>query len=56
VQVMLNGQEVVDTSTTYYPYKYETNPGLTRRTGYIGLQDHGGGVEFRNLRIKPLAE
>ena len=54
VTVVLNGQEVVDTNTTYYPYKYDTHPGLTRRTGYIGLQDHGGGVEFRNIRIKPL--
>ena len=56
VKVVLNGQEVVETNTTYYPYKYEAHPGLTRRTGYIGLQDHGGGVEFRNIRIKPLAQ
>ena len=55
VKVILNGQEVVDTSTTYYPYKYGTHPGLTRRTGYLGLQDHGGGVEFRHIEIKALA-
>jgi 3-keto-disaccharide hydrolase len=56
VKVVLNGQEVVDTSTTYYPYKYQSHPGLTRSSGYIGLQDHGGGVEFRNIRIKPLVD
>jgi len=54
VKVVLNGQEVVDTNTTYYPYLYETHPGLTRRRGYIGLQDHGSKVEFRNIRIKSL--
>jgi len=56
IKVILNGQKVVDTNTTYYSYKYETHPGLTRRTGYIGLQDHGGGVEFRSIRIKQRAK
>jgi hypothetical protein len=54
VKVVLNGQKVVDTNTTFYPYMYDRHPGLTRRTGYIGLQDHGGGVEFRNIRIESL--
>lgn len=56
VKVILNGQKVIDTNTTYYPYKYETHPGLTRRSGYIGLQDHGGGVEFRHIEIKSLVQ
>jgi len=56
VRVILNGEKVVDTNTTYFPYKYETHPGLTRRRGYIGLQDHGGGVEFRDIRIKSLTD
>ena len=54
INVVLNGREVVDTNTTYFPYKYEAHPGLARTRGYIGLQDHGGGVEFRNITIKPL--
>ncbi len=54
IRVVLNGQEVIDTNTTYFPYKYEVHPGLARTRGYIGLQDHGGGVEFRNITVKPL--
>ena len=54
IKVILNGQKVVDTNTTYYPYKYDRHPGLTRRAGYVGLQDHGGGVEFRNIHVESL--
>lgn len=24
------------------------------RSGYIGVQDHGGGVEFRNIKVRPV--
>lgn len=51
VTVSLNGQQVVDTEVTYYPYLYERHPGLTRRTGYIGLQVGAGTIEFRNIHI-----
>jgi hypothetical protein len=54
VQVVLNGQKVVDTNVTYYPYKASAHPGLTREGGYIGLQNHGSRVEFRNIRIQEL--
>lgn len=54
IGVALNGRKVVDADTTFYPYLYETHPGLTRRRGYIGLQHHSG-VEFRNIAIQPLA-
>lgn len=54
VKIVLNGERIVDTNTTYYPYLYETHPGLTRPRGYIGLQGHGGRVAFRNIRIKEL--
>ena len=55
IGVALNGRKVVDTDTTFYPYLYETHPGLTRTRGYIGLQHHSG-VEFRNIAIEPLAK
>ena len=54
VKVAVNGQKVIDTDMTFYPYKAETHPGLTRRSGYIGLQNHGSKVEFRNIRLRPL--
>jgi hypothetical protein len=53
IAVVLNGRKVVDAETTFYPYLYETHPGLTRQRGYIGLQHHSG-VEFRNITIEPL--
>ncbi len=54
IEVVLNGQKVIDTNVTYYPYKAGTHPGLSRESGYIGLQNHGSRVEFRNIRIKEL--
>ena len=56
VEVVLNGRKIIDTNTTYFPYLYETHPGLTQKRGYIGLQDHGSPVEFRNIHLEPLAK
>ncbi len=56
VRVILNGEKVIDTNVTYYPYKLDTHPGLRRQRGYIGLQNHGSRVEFRNVRIRELSE
>jgi hypothetical protein len=54
IQVSLNGEKIVDTDVTYFPYKADSHPGLTRNGGYIGLQNHGNRVEFRNIRIRVL--
>ena len=56
VRVALNGQKVIDTCLDYYPYKFNTHPGLTRRSGYIGLQNHGSKIEFRDVRLRDLEE
>jgi hypothetical protein len=53
VGVALNGKQVVDTDVTFYPYLYERHPGLTRRSGYIGLHVESGAIEFRNIHIEP---
>ncbi len=56
IEVVLNGQKIIDTNVTYYPYKAEAHPGLMRDGGYIGLQNHGSRVEFRNIQIRELPE
>ncbi len=56
IQVAVNGEKVIDTYVTYYPYKYDSHPGLTRERGYIGLQSHGSRVEFRNIQIRELPD
>jgi 3-keto-disaccharide hydrolase len=40
-----------DGTTNKFKYAYKDLP----RRGYIGFQDHGGKVWFRNVKIKPLA-
>jgi hypothetical protein len=56
IAVALNGEKVIDTNMTYYPHKLDTHPGLARRRGYIGLQNHGSRIEFRNIRIRALPQ
>jgi hypothetical protein len=56
VKIELNGKTVIDTDLRYYPYKYDTHPGLKRQRGYIGLQNHGSRIEFRNIKIKELPD
>jgi len=55
VRVAVNGRKVIDTDTSFYPNKVATHPGLMRRSGYIGLQNHGSKIEFRNIRLRPLS-
>ena len=64
ITIELNGEKVVETDLNEY-----TTPGMNPdgtknkfkyawkympRKGHIGLQDHGGKVWFRNIKIKPL--
>lgn len=49
VRVWMNGEQIVDVDLDEYP---ELRSRLPR--GYIGLQNHGVPVEFRNVRIKEL--
>lgn len=57
VAVVLNGRKVVDADLDKPlkdPAVAKEHPGLTRKTGRIGLQSHTDRVEFRNLRIKEI--
>ena len=49
VTITLNGEKVVDADMSAFP-DLKDRP----RKGYIGLQNHGSGLEFRNARLKVL--
>ncbi len=54
VQVTLNGTRIVDADLDQHADKVETHPGLRRTGGYIGLQNHGSRLDYRNLRVRAL--
>jgi hypothetical protein len=49
ISVIFNGEKVIDADTS-------KNPDMAKRPkrGFIGLQNHNSGVEFRNIVIKTL--
>ena len=54
VDVTLNGTKIIDTNLIEHMDKLRKNPGLRRRSGYIGLQNHGSLVEYRNIQLTEL--
>lgn len=54
VQVWVNGVQVIDTNLDLMLDKAKKVPGLKRKTGYIGFQDHGDAVSFRKIQIREL--
>lgn len=54
IKVTLNGEMVLNTSLVHYMDLVNRHPGLTRREGYIGLQNHSNRVEFRNIIISKI--
>ena len=51
VVVILNDKTIIETNLNEHRDKYDKHPGLSRTEGYIGLQNHGSRVEFRNIEI-----
>jgi HEAT repeat protein len=51
VTVTLNEQLIVDADLVSHMDLEKTHPGLKRRGGYIGLQNHSTRIEYRNIRI-----
>ena len=51
-----NGENVLEFSKEKWPLAFEllNNCGGEKREGFIGLQDHGDDVWFRNIRVKVL--
>jgi hypothetical protein len=57
VIVVLNGVKVVDTDLTWFTEpigKFEFAYADMPREGYVGVQNHGGKLWFRNIRIMEL--
>ena len=51
--VWINGEHVVKGNLAELA-KANKQPGLKRKTGFIGLQNHSSPVHYRNLRVKRL--
>ncbi len=57
LEVRLNGKSVVTANLDDYPQLVAEHPGLSRSTGYLGLQNYGGRpISFRNIRVRTLPE
>jgi len=54
VQVIVNGTVIVDTDVSEHADKLATHSGLARTKGYIGLQNHGSRLDYRNIKITEL--
>ncbi|MBD3274843.1 MAG: DUF1080 domain-containing protein [Candidatus Marinimicrobia bacterium] len=54
VKIWLNGELVNDTNLIHHMDKADSHPGIKRRSGYIGLQNHSTRVDYRNIVIKEL--
>jgi HEAT repeat protein len=54
VKVSLNDELLIDTNLIDYMDREENHPGIKRRKGYIGLQNHSSKIEFRNIKIREI--
>ena len=56
VQITLNGTQIIDANLNDYMDKADEFPGIKRRKGYIGMDNHGLAVSYRNIRIMQLKQ
>lgn len=54
VRVWLNSHPIIDADLNDHLDKLEEHPGLKRTEGYIGLQNHGSRLEYRNIKLLEL--
>ena len=50
----VDGEVIVDAELVNLPVDGYDHPGMSNKSGYIGILGHGEGVRFRNIRIKRL--
>jgi hypothetical protein len=51
ITVILNGTKIIDTNLINHMYLEDSHPGLKRRKGFIGLQNHSTRVEYKDIKI-----
>jgi hypothetical protein len=54
IKVSLNDKPLIDANLIDYMDKEENHPGIKRRKGHIGLQNHSTKIEFRNIHIREI--
>ncbi len=54
VKVSLNGTPIVEANLDAHPDEEAAHPGLERTSGYVGLQNHGTRLDFKDVRIREL--
>lgn len=54
VKVSLNGTPVIEANLIEFMHKEDDHPGIKRRKGYIGLQNHSTKIEYRNIYLMEL--
>ncbi|MFA7692928.1 MAG: DUF1080 domain-containing protein [Candidatus Hydrogenedentes bacterium] len=54
VQVTLNGTMIVDSDISTFSDQAKDHPGVLKKAGFIGLQNHGSRLDYRNIKIKEL--
>ncbi len=51
IKVKLNNESIIDANLIDYMQKESSHPGLKRRKGFIGLQNHSTKVEYKNIKL-----
>lgn len=54
IQVTLNGEAIINEDISSHKDKAADHPGVLRTQGYIGLQNHGSRLDYRNIRLREL--
>jgi beta-glucosidase len=54
IQVKLNGEEIVNSDISAFKDRAKDHPGVLRTAGFIGLQDHGSRLDYRNIKLREL--
>ena len=54
VKVVVNGVEINNVNLIDHMEQANKHPGITRRKGYIGLQNHSTKIEYRHIHLKEL--